>query len=1376
MYTKFISKVIQQKMKAKERALSRKSNSSQEATPTDDLTIGDLSSRAVFVRMCSNKSKVPNILIAGGENTSNGMAMGFGETYKDRTQNDDNSGIRGIPGIKNIEAVYKGGFKAIRQCTVSWTIPAIEDLDRLTPYFLTVGKSVVVDWGWTNAKNKTLQEQGIEPFITRRLNTDTNGYDYMVDQEIFSNPQSRIINSGGDYDAIGGVISNFNYTLREDGGFDCTTIITAMGASLFHKPIDVSGNTFGTRKLKNKSSPKHVPPDSLINCILNLKHIIYYDVLKVKHKKVLNQVYANNIKDSRSAVYLLNNNNKNKVWSANSNQYSDPSTKSMYGIAVDDKTNPNILILYTGSVKPKIMVTWGWFEDQILNRYLSFRGGSQQGFGTKLTMRSIDSVLDDNGKPITREEFEWLNDEYEEGQEKSEYQAFIEKYKIDESTFDITEPTEILKTETLIRNPGLLLPINPFKFHILEANFAPADKSVAGIEKGNYTIGLEAIGNKIANLFRRKKNEKKQKLTTDLEDFYKAFFTLISDKYGTNFQNKIFTLPGTLRQKGRLRNIWMNIEEIQTAFGMRDPNSDDNTEENVNPPGTIEVAVKNLLSSMNSNFHNTWKFDLAVDQFDSTNIKVIDTSDTNIDYPSYTKYIENSHKVDELGIYQFPSFKMGSFVKSQNLEFKIPDAQALTILYGSNKKKGENETQQNNAQLDKLFRMDTKDGENDVYADMYLNDLETSNFKTVQDEVVTEGDESFVGPTFNVRAAKVGSEFTNPNSKITEGFGFNVNPSSKSYRWKKFEPNTEKPGTTKTTKETTEFYEVRRDSRGRAILQYIIAEKGENGEDVTPLSSESKPYYDPPNDNNEIVLNQSATAALNTFINASAPIAQFDMNSLVPTELNLEIDGTGGILPGDIVHTEYIQHKYKVNIKQNFKDGAGEDTTLFEGPLCYFQLFGVTHKVSEAGWTAELTSKMTINRMPEGASLEYTIPTDTPRKPLGPTTNKVLEPPLEKEFTPIPSDTNVDIEGDVDEGDTSFDVFEDVPEFDNVPLPDVPRPRIPIPMEEEDILGDQKLEDLDSDDIPLWLPPPYSSTLPLRRTEIEIENKPERVSGGDIPPDVKLLDIGPMMTEEDFLNIPDNLGVDASDNNTDLVKYPPKPDPRAEPAIPSQPIRIGGDYGNLNPLSLLDQINSQRINYVQPAFDLVNETGEVEKPQVFEAPQVQELNFESPVKATTAVNENIKKELPEEIVVETPQELNFIELKSTYKFQYEQNEILYALREDWRPLYQKDDGSLTGRKFKLDSNRKKIPIPNTNPVQYEEFRQVRPGQPQAVRQAYWDAYIEGKNKDGVSKTKFVDRDNFQIFPPVEPTGDLVRRDRGTFWEGEFNPKYPLPPI
>ena len=69
---------------------------------------------------------------------------------------------------------------------------------------------------------------------------------------------------------------------------------------------------------------------------------------------------------------------------------------------------------------------------------------------------------------------------------------------------------------------------------------------------------------------------------------------------------------------------------------------------------------------------------------------------------------------------------------------------------------------------------------------------------------------------------------------------------------------------------------------------------------------------------------------------------------------------------------------------------------------------------------------------------------------------------------------------------------------------------------------------------------------------------------------------------------------------------------------------------------------------------------------------------------------------------------------------------------------------------------------------------VRSGQPKEVRQAYWDAYIEGKNESGKSQTKFVDKDNFQIFPPVQPTGDLLRRERDTYWYGEWNPGYTPP--
>ena len=53
MFTKYISKNIQEKMKAKERALARKTNSNNEGNP---LSMKDMATRTPFVRMASNKS------------------------------------------------------------------------------------------------------------------------------------------------------------------------------------------------------------------------------------------------------------------------------------------------------------------------------------------------------------------------------------------------------------------------------------------------------------------------------------------------------------------------------------------------------------------------------------------------------------------------------------------------------------------------------------------------------------------------------------------------------------------------------------------------------------------------------------------------------------------------------------------------------------------------------------------------------------------------------------------------------------------------------------------------------------------------------------------------------------------------------------------------------------------------------------------------------------------------------------------------------------------------------------------------------------------------------------------------------------------------
>ena len=108
-----------------------------------------------------------------------------------------------------------------------------------------------------------------------------------------------------------------------------------------------------------------------------------------------------------------------------------------------------------------------------------------------------------------------------------------------------------------------------------------------------------------------------------------------------------------------------------------------------------------------------------------------------------------------------------------------------------------------------------------------------------------------------------------------------------------------------------------------------------------------------------------------------------------------------------------------------------------------------------------------------------------------------------------------------------MDFGDDIPEFTEIPVP-VNRPNIPIPIEEEDITDDVELDDLDFDEIPPWTPPPFPSTIDLRNAR-EIELQPESVPEPP-PPDVPLLDVGPIMSEEDFLNPPDNLGQDDSDN------------------------------------------------------------------------------------------------------------------------------------------------------------------------------------------------------------------------------------------------------
>ena len=51
---------------------------------------------------------------------------------------------RPMPGIKSANINFKGGARALREATVSWTCWSFDEIERLMPHFLSVGKTVLL--------------------------------------------------------------------------------------------------------------------------------------------------------------------------------------------------------------------------------------------------------------------------------------------------------------------------------------------------------------------------------------------------------------------------------------------------------------------------------------------------------------------------------------------------------------------------------------------------------------------------------------------------------------------------------------------------------------------------------------------------------------------------------------------------------------------------------------------------------------------------------------------------------------------------------------------------------------------------------------------------------------------------------------------------------------------------------------------------------------------------------------------------------------------------------------------------------------------------------------------------------------------------------
>lgn len=154
------------------------------------------------------------------------LGFAYGDPLSRGDANGDGFGIVPMPGITGCNVRTKSAYGSLREASVSFVCYNQRQLEILELLYMRPGYTILLEWGWTPYVSNKGKITNDFPYISTFF--DSNATHEEVDKKVFKNR----ISSGGNYDAIMGICKNFEYKLRSDGGYDCTTELIARGEVL----------------------------------------------------------------------------------------------------------------------------------------------------------------------------------------------------------------------------------------------------------------------------------------------------------------------------------------------------------------------------------------------------------------------------------------------------------------------------------------------------------------------------------------------------------------------------------------------------------------------------------------------------------------------------------------------------------------------------------------------------------------------------------------------------------------------------------------------------------------------------------------------------------------------------------------------------------------------------------------------------------------------------------------------------------------------------------------------------------------------------------------------------------------------------------------
>lgn len=187
------------------------------------------SRKVPFIKMTSaidvrgNTEPARKFTLDNGVSKSTGDLPGYEET---------SLGQRPVPGITSMNLHTHNRFGSLRTATVTFEVHAVEQLDEYEQLFMRPGYSVLLEWGhgvYLDTSGDTVELGQVTELLSDRF-LSKQGLSNKLD--IYGEIQKLREKYHYNYDGMYGLVKNFSWNLRPDGGYTCSVDIVSIGTVL----------------------------------------------------------------------------------------------------------------------------------------------------------------------------------------------------------------------------------------------------------------------------------------------------------------------------------------------------------------------------------------------------------------------------------------------------------------------------------------------------------------------------------------------------------------------------------------------------------------------------------------------------------------------------------------------------------------------------------------------------------------------------------------------------------------------------------------------------------------------------------------------------------------------------------------------------------------------------------------------------------------------------------------------------------------------------------------------------------------------------------------------------------------------------------------